>query len=165
MILKTRTEIKSVLFVCRMNLCRSPFAEAAFRKTLKLWNLNSGITAASAGTYAGNGSPVPEAIDHLARDFDVDLSPFRSRELTKSLIKSADLIIVMDRSLISEINSIAGYKVKKARLLTSFSPNADVKKDIEDPSQKNPDSTRTVFLLIEHCMTGLVDWLMSARIK
>ena len=52
--------IKSILFVCMGNICRSPSAEAVFRQKAKALSL----TLDSAGTV---GSHVREKPDHRAQ--------------------------------------------------------------------------------------------------
>lgn len=49
----------SVLFVCFANICRSPIAEAVFRKAIKERNLESGwiVDSCSLSNYFTGDSP------------------------------------------------------------------------------------------------------------
>ena len=70
-------------------------AEGLMRK--KLYELDKyDIDVGSAGIIAINGNtPTDEAIS-VMKDADVDVSTFRSRRLTRELIKGSDLILVME---------------------------------------------------------------------
>lgn len=93
------------LFVCTGNTCRSPMAEALFRKYLadKLGcseeNLvEHGFVSVSAGlaAYPGAG-PSPEAVDVLKHQ-GVDLSSHESQPLTPRLLSQADYVFTMTKS-------------------------------------------------------------------
>ncbi len=121
--------LKTVLFVCTGNSCRSPMAEHLFR-------LRAGARPAwraeSAGLAAADGWPAtPEAVEVL-REAGADLSAHRSRGLTKAMAAAADLILVMTeghRKLLADrFPAAAG----KTRLLTSFRATG-AGGDIPDP--------------------------------
>ena len=92
-------------FVCTGNTCRSPLAEALFRKlaedaapggadTLQA----AGVRIVSAGLAAGRGGPAsPESVS-LAEDAGADLDRHRSRPLTPELLDEADRVFTMTRS-------------------------------------------------------------------
>jgi protein-tyrosine phosphatase len=85
----------TILTVCTGNICRSPMADALLADRLR----RLGVTAVveSAGIAALVGHPAdPEAVALLA-DRGLDLSAHRARQLTPALIKSFELILVMER--------------------------------------------------------------------
>ncbi len=155
--------ISSVVFVCNMNLCRSPFAEEAFRKYLRYMGAENTVEAKSAGILVPDDIQMPETVRHMAHDFDLDLSNHQARQLTKELITGSDLVAAMDREILSDINRINGKRVKHARLLSSFSSNSRVRKDIADPNGRSVDAMRSTFLLIESCLEGLVNRILIHR--
>jgi tRNA threonylcarbamoyl adenosine modification protein (Sua5/YciO/YrdC/YwlC family) len=113
-----RTEI---VFVCTGNSCRSPMAEALFRRELgqRLGLSADELTAAgysiiSAGTSAARDCPASAgARDELARR-GLDLSGHRSQPLTVELLHRAERIFVMSpehRQAALELLPAAGTRV------------------------------------------------------
>jgi protein-tyrosine phosphatase len=87
--------MKSVLFVCTANQCRSPIAEAIFRdKVAKLGQLND-WEIASAGTWAEPDKPAMPLAQQVMLRRGLSVDAHRSRHIDKSLIDSFALILVM----------------------------------------------------------------------
>jgi protein-tyrosine phosphatase len=79
-----------ILVVCNGNLCRSPYLEALLRRALP------DVVVSSAG-MTGPGRPVPEVGRDIAARRGLDLTQHRSRLLTRDMLATADLVVVMDR--------------------------------------------------------------------
>ncbi len=80
----------AILFLCKGNICRSPFAERLARKK---W---PGKQIASAGTYPKNGrSSPPEAIT-AAHELGVDLESHRSRLVDREALGAAERIVIFE---------------------------------------------------------------------
>lgn len=94
-----------VLFVCTGNTCRSPMAEALFRRLLasKLGCLDDelasrGFLVASAGLGAvGGDRPSPQAVEVMNRK-GIDLTNHESQPFSDRLVMQADQIFTMTRS-------------------------------------------------------------------
>jgi len=85
--------IEQVLMVCVGNICRSPMAEGMFRAALPH---PDSIRVASAGVAALVGRPAePFAIELLAEQ-GIDISGHRARQIDLRMIRSSDLILVME---------------------------------------------------------------------
>ena len=83
---------RTVLFVCKGNICRSPFAAAYARAVLP-----GPPRILSAGTYPVAGRPSPREALEAGRALGVDLSDHRSVVLDDEMVRSSDLILVFDR--------------------------------------------------------------------
>src|SRR5437764_10637173 len=75
--------VKSVLFVCTGNICRSPIAEGLFRRLL---GNRRDIEVASAGVHAVRGQPPSLYAVQVCEDESVDIRHLRSQPLTSTLI-------------------------------------------------------------------------------
>lgn len=122
------------LFVCTGNTCRSPMAEALFRKLLAQRLqcpadelVDRGFVVMSAGLAAAVGAPASrEAVELLAEE-GLDLREHESQPLTERLLNQADQIFTMTRqhrqAILAERPDLEG----RVRILSSDG------NDISDP--------------------------------
>lgn len=86
--------LKSVLFICHGNICRSPYAAASFIEALPP-AMRSHVRVHSAGLI-GPGRPAPSEAQAVAGQRGVDLTSHKSAVVTQEMVTAADLIIVME---------------------------------------------------------------------
>jgi glycine hydroxymethyltransferase len=123
--------MKTVLFVCTGNVCRSPMAEAIFRRAA---SGRGEFRALSAGLGAMNDQPpTPHSVQAM-RERDVDISAQRSRTLTAELVQQADYIFGMTHGHVDTIVLLYPQAADKTFLLCEFDETLDAfEKDISDP--------------------------------
>jgi protein-tyrosine phosphatase len=80
-----------ILFVCSGNRCRSPFAEAVFKRACR----NDWIDASSVGTLDYEGLEPPDEMIKAGWRFDIDLSGHLSRHIRHALVRHPDLLLGM----------------------------------------------------------------------
>src|SRR5262249_46616035 len=93
-------DARQLLFVCKGNVCRRPFAERYARE-----RLNHGVVVRSAGYYRRANRPCPTLGIEAARAQGVDLSGHRSTELTESMVREADAVFVFDYDALARLET------------------------------------------------------------
>ncbi len=123
--------VKSVLFVCTGNICRSPIAEGLFRRLL---GNRKDIEVASAGVHAVRGQPPSLYAVQVCEEERVDISGLRSQPLTAALIDRATHIFAMTGAHLETIQMLFPYGAEKSFLIREFEePGTTVWRDVPDP--------------------------------
>lgn len=126
-------KVKSVLFVCTGNSCRSQMAEGYLIKILKD-KKKENIEVLSAGLAAYDGSPPTQQAIQVMKEVGVDISPNRSKSVTDKLAQKVDIIFVMTGSHMTDIHKRFASTQKKVYLLREFEENYNPKDpDVFDP--------------------------------
>jgi glycine hydroxymethyltransferase len=123
--------MKTILFICTGNVCRSPMAEALFRRAV---SGRGAFRVLSAGLGAVDGHPpTPHSVRAMG-ELGVDISAQRSRMLTAELVQSADLILGMTHSHVDTVALLYPPAAEKTFLLREFDETLEpYEKDISDP--------------------------------
>jgi len=126
-----------ILFVCTANISRSFLAEQLLNHELSRLNLYH-ATCTSAGISALAGYPPdPRMVDFLYEQ-GKSIKEHQSKPVTKDLVDSADLILVMERYHKQEILERWPWSEKKIRLLGEFLMDNSIVNDIIDPYGRSP---------------------------
>ena len=152
----------SVLFVCMGNICRSPTAEAVFRRLAPSLAPELSFEVDSAGTHGYHVGSAPDLrSQHAARLYGFDLSDLRARRLEPGDFERFDWIVVMDERNRRDALTLAGRDspARLARLL-DFAP-AQGLRDVPDPYYGEADEFVRVLQLIETGVRGLLTELRA----
>ena len=123
--------MKSLLFVCTGNTCRSPMAEGIARLVLAG---KPGWKIASAGVGAINGQPASTHAVTAMRQIGGDISSHRSQMVTAQLVREADYIFALTHSHAEGILYYHPESAEKLFLLREFDDSVEsYEKDIADP--------------------------------
>ena len=123
--------MKTVLFICTGNVCRSPMAEGIFRRAVQG---RGDFHILSAGLGAMDGQPPSVYAIQAVKELGIDISGQRSRMLTPALVQQADFIFGMTHSHIETVGLLYPQAIEKTFLLREFDETLDVyEKDISDP--------------------------------
>jgi protein-tyrosine phosphatase len=96
---------EKVLFVCLGNICRSPLAEAAFRRELKAIGLEAEADSAGIGDWHIGESPDRRA-QAVAKRNGVDISRYRARLVTLEDFRRFSHIVAMDRKNLAALKAM-----------------------------------------------------------
>src|SRR5437016_5273914 len=123
--------MKTVLFVCTGNVCRSPMAEGILRQAVQV---RGNYRVLSAGLGAMEGQPPSPYAVQAVRELGIDISGLRSRMLTPELVQQADFIFAMTHSHVDTVILLYPQASEKTFLLREFDETLDFfEKDISDP--------------------------------
>ena len=146
--------IKSVLFVCLGNICRSPTAECIFREKAKISKLD--IFCDSAGTASWHVGSFPyQPMQLAAKGRGFDISKLRARQIKIADFNEFDLLVVMDQENRSNLQNLCSEQSDKVRLLTDYSLE-DLDYDYVPDPYYTRNFSRTLDI-IEASLNGLVE--------
>jgi N-hydroxyarylamine O-acetyltransferase len=96
----------NVTFVCAGNICRSPMAEALFRREAAFHASLRDVTTSSSGIIAGHGNAAtPESANAIRERFALDLRTHRARRFAPG--SASELILALDRSVLRQVRDAA----------------------------------------------------------
>ena len=123
--------MKTVLFICTGNICRSPMAEGIFRHVVQG---HGNYRVLSAGLGAMHGQAPSEHAVQATKELGIDISGQRSRMLTAEMVQQADYIFGMTHSHVDTVMVLYPQAAEKTFLLREFDDTLDTfEKDISDP--------------------------------
>ncbi len=123
--------MKTILFVCTGNICRSPMAEGLFRHAVKG---RGDFRVISAGVGAVDGQPPSAHAVRALKELNIDISRQRSRMLSSEMVNQADFIFGMTHGHVDAVTLLYPQAVEKTFLLRDFDETLDIyEKDISDP--------------------------------
>jgi protein-tyrosine phosphatase len=168
--------VRSVIFVCLGNICRSPFAEYRLRALLRERDGAGArhpsrdaeehpegpvaLSVESVGLILP-GRPSPEVAQSVAGEFGLDLTPHRSRLLTDEVAANSDLLLVMTTRQLRDV----GRRYPRARTLHlgDLDPGPVPRRDIDDPYGNPPETFRRVYRRIDRILPVLRDRMGGSR--
>ena len=90
--------MKTILFVCTANICRSPMAAGIMRRRIAELGLADQVQVLSAGVWAQEGQGASRYAVKVLGQRNCDLSGHRSRQVTPELLDQADIVLVMEEA-------------------------------------------------------------------
>jgi protein-tyrosine phosphatase len=142
--------MKSILFVCLGNICRSPLAEGIASKLNEEHQLNLTINSAGTGSWHVGEAPCPNSIE-IAKKHHIDISTLKGQQVSKEDFESYDLIIGLDDSNMNDLKKLGCKNLEK---LGDYGFNGA---DVPDPFYFDGfEGFHKVFEMIETAVTHLL---------
>lgn len=153
-----------VLFVCMANVCRSPTAEAVFRRQVEVAGLVPAVQCASAGTHDFHVGSSPDGRARAAAlKRGYDLSRLRGRHVSDEDFERYDLILAMDQHNMSFLKQrCPPHRQDKLKLLMEFARRHEAA-DVPDPYYGNAQAFELVLDMIEDACCALIDHVRATR--
>ena len=147
----------NVLVVCTGNICRSPMAEGMLKKKLPE-RLAGRVTISSAGIHALHGNMAqPHALE-VMQGVGIDISGHRARQLSSTLVRSSNLILVMEKFHLRLVKMKSMLNPVKVRMLTRFEANGEPY-DVPDPMGGGITVYEASAVIIHNCVKGVYAYL------
>lgn len=157
---------KQILFVCLGNICRSPLAEAIFKRQIAERGLENKYSADSCGTsnFHIGDRPDPRTIRN-ARQHEVEINHI-GRQISVHDFSDFDLILAMDHSNFQYASDLSG-KVSQPKaelkLIRSFDPDAFGLQDVPDPWYGSEQGFEEVFQMLWRSCEELINQLEKGK--
>jgi protein-tyrosine phosphatase len=154
--------VRSVLFVCLGNICRSPLAEAVFRHKVRERGVEAEFEIDSAGTSGyHNGAAPDRRSTETARRRGVELTG-QSRQLGAEDLSRFDYVIAMDGENLREIRALEAGGTARIHRLREWDPERSGA-DVPDPYYGGPGGFDEVHDIVDRSCEALLDHLLAER--
>lgn len=159
--------MKKVLFVCLGNICRSPIAEALFKKKVAERGLSQSFHIDSAGTANYHiGKMADERSRRNAKENNLEID-HRARQVLADDLENFDHIIAMDRSNYNNILRLSTSSKHRSKvvLMRSFADGpfdpASEAADVPDPYYGGEEGFQEVYNILDECCDRFLDTLVK----
>lgn len=149
------TIVSRLVFVCKGNICRSPYASARARML--------GVPSISFGLSAADGVPADRVAVRNAQLRGVDLSPHLSANMESCGVTDADLIVAFEPRQIIDVSRHCGTAKPQITLLGVWGRR--IRPHIQDPYGRNDRYFRECFSIIDNAVVELVSRMTEERIR
>ena len=141
--------IERLVFVCRGNVCRSPYAEVVAKSL--------GLSATSCGVEVSRSAPAEAMAVRATLLRGKDLSEHMSRSIFDVPLDSSDCLVVFDLSHLPTARDVAAHVGCQITLLGLWREPSVT--EIADPFGRPLQNFRQCFDEIDEALAGLMNWI------
>lgn len=143
--------MKSIIFVCLGNICRSPIAEGCASKLIKENSLGIQVSSGGTGSWHVGEAPCSNSIKVCASN-GIDISMLRASQFTRRDKNFYDLVVALDESNFNDLKALGVENLVK---LGSYGYNSE---DVPDPYFFDGfEGFEKVFTMIDDCVKELFE--------
>jgi protein-tyrosine phosphatase len=144
-----------ILMVCLGNICRSPLAEGILAHKIKAQNLNWTVDSAGTGNWHVGSKPDSRSIA-VAKEYGIDISNQRTRQIQQSDFSNFDLILVMDQSNYRNVINIAPNKAAEQKVAQILTYGIHTIDHVPDPYHDD-NGFEQVYRLLDHAIDAVIE--------
>jgi L-threonylcarbamoyladenylate synthase len=152
------SKMKTVLFVCTGNSCRSVMAEYLLRKKMQDRRRHD-IEVVSCGTFDFFGMGASRETQRLIQEMGMDASTHHAQKVDPEFLKRTDLILVMERRHKQEIIRQFPEVEARVHLLGDFVKLGWQEPEVDDPIGRSEEFYGQVFKKISKAVERLGEML------
>lgn len=154
-----------VLFVCMGNICRSPTAEAVFRRQVKTAGFDQAIDIDSAGTHDYHiGDPPDERAQNAAVQRGYDMRGLRARQVQMKDFEVFHHILAMDEDNLALLKQrCPPQHCHKLGLLLQHSKKFVERKEVPDPYYGGRQGFEEVLDMLEEVGQELLEHIRNTK--
>ena len=119
------------------------------------------IVVESAGTAAWDDQPATEAAARVAASAGVDLTGHRSRRLTATMVRGADIVLVMERGHLAAVRAL-GADPERSHVLSEWPGPGEPGLEISDPFGASSEAYEECWRRIQHHLERVVPYIREA---
>jgi protein-tyrosine phosphatase len=143
--------MRSVLFVCLGNICRSPLAEGYARHRIGVLGLDWRVDSAGTGSWHVGEAPCERSVA-VAHKHGIDIAAQRARQITPDDADHFDHILALDHNNLADLHAMG---ITQAQLLGAYGFE---EVDVPDPYYfKGNDGFEKVFEMIREAVDTLIE--------
>lgn len=144
--------------MCLGNICRSPLAEALLRARAESAGLDLQIDSAGTGAWHIGKPPDSRAIA-VAREFGLDISGLRARQIAISDFHRFDLLLCLDWDVTRAVSRMRPPRAPAEVHLMLDWAGLGAGRDVPDPYLGDPAGFVATYRLLAEATDALVDKL------
>ena len=151
-------EVRSILFVCLGNICRSPFAAARAAELLQAAGLPD-VRCLSAGIRATQAARPPREACVAADAFGLSLGAHEPLQLTRELVGGVDMTVVVEASQMAALRREypeAGDRIFLLPLFDGAERPGYRRFNIADPFGQAPEVFDDCYQRLDRAVSGLI---------
>ncbi len=144
--------LRRVVVLCYGNICRSPYAASVMARTFATAGIGGEV---AQGGFFGPDRAANERAQTVARARGTELAGHRSRVVTASEAREADLVVVMEAWHARKVVREFGARPERVLQLGDLDPWAVERRGIPDPYGHDPAVFTAVYDRIDRCVAEL----------